>query len=91
MRTQTIITLITRKGVALSRSFVIERLSLLRYTSKKFSIVTDWDGGQKYLIKVFGIDGALIEQVECVEYDCADAVFEQLKTKYIFDYSNALC
>lgn len=81
----------TQNGSFISRSKIIERVCLMEYSSKSFSILTEWDGAFKFNLAVFReCDKTLIELVECLEIDCAENVFDQLKTKYIFDYDNLL-
>jgi hypothetical protein len=62
----------------------------MSYTSKTFSIWTTTDGGQWYTLEVLNKKGELIETKNAYGQGTAEAEFECLLTKYIFDYDNIL-
>lgn len=71
-------------------------IDLLRYNSKLFNIVTDWDGGTAFTIVVSDEKTKKvleISEVKTIYYNFINAVdteFNRLKTKWIFDYDNVL-
>lgn len=71
-------------------------INLLRYNSKLFNIVTDWDGGTVFTIVVSDEKTKKvleISEVKTTYYNSLNAVtteFNRLKTKWIFDYDNVL-
>lgn len=65
----------------------------LRYHSKTFNIITDWDGGSAYTLTVSDARTGKVIEVQEQRYTDEYRVqphFNRLKTKYIFDYDNVL-
>lgn len=78
--------------MSLEKSRISSMVDTLIYTSATFSITCNWDGGSKYTFNVFDeVDKKLIDiKVVSDGLVYAEAAFEKLKTKYIFDYGNKL-